>query len=217
MLDAGVKNSGVPCAPPFPLKLSRPKLVLLRPFTYHCEGLFPWQERHSLIVTPCHRSHTEWTCRRLTGSEMLQVLDILASVTPFLSSSQVRTICSDIGFLPLKPLVPILDMLNSIMEGNSPRTETFGSLFASLAIQLTQSLPPTGELALEAPSPLVTASFPQHSNRKSKAVKSDDAEVPVELWNNRVPFPQPTCCLTVPQHAHFLDGLRVLALHWWKR
>jgi hypothetical protein len=56
------KSNGVPCpAPSVSLDSgSRPRVIQLRPNTYHGRGLIPWIARSSFIITPSIYSPTKW-------------------------------------------------------------------------------------------------------------------------------------------------------------
>ncbi len=208
MLDSKGSPGGVPCSPPFKVRLRVPQLLPLRPFTYHCEGLFPWNQRRCLIVAPSCHSKTGWSRRRLSGSEMLRVLDVPLSVEPLLCSAQIKSICNDVSFTPIKCILAFMDSLLRLFS-----LEPSGFL----ASVVSSHSPP---IAVMTPAfnsdPLPQPDHTTATARKQKAVKADNAAVPVELWNSRIHFPPIPIILQCLKTA-FLDGLRTLALRWWRR
>ena len=73
---------------------------------------------------------------------------------------------------------------------------------------------------LFSPNWLSTAAFGSNPNNIDvKAVKHDDAEIPVFLWNDRCFDTGPSKWSLIPRHKFdkALNGFRVLGLKWWKR
>ena len=105
-------SPGRPCSEPPKLASTTPLgLVKLRGTSFHCDGLFPWQDRLSFVFCPSIFSPTKWVRRHLTGGEMMRVLDIPDHVTLELSSSQRASLCQNCSLLPMKVVIRLLDTI----------------------------------------------------------------------------------------------------------
>jgi hypothetical protein len=100
------KAYGSPCTAPEKLPPTRtPFAVRMRGNTYHCDGLFPWNDRQVFFFAPSIFSPSNCVRRHLTGSEMLKVLDFPDPLHEDLSSASHAELCKDVKLLPLKAVL----------------------------------------------------------------------------------------------------------------
>jgi hypothetical protein len=107
------KVEGMPCPAPEVLPQLVRKVIEVRPNTYHGGGLLPWGCFQGKVVAPCIFSKSGWVRRKLTGGEVLKALDIPDELETSLTSSQIKTICSDSAMLPLKVTLALIDAIPS--------------------------------------------------------------------------------------------------------
>lgn len=111
---------------------------------------------------------------------MLRALDVPEEMETELKSNQIRQICADISLIPLKVTVSIIDALpcwDPVLDEG---------LSESKQLKLTlSSLPPDAEhiisdVGVPTLAPTLT------TDRNAKATKSDDAAIPVYLWDREL-------------------------------
>ena len=96
------KAEGLPCKPPVSCSCDVPKVVKLRPGTYHVGGLYPTGVDKVHVIVPSVFSPTKWVRRRLTGLEMCKLWDIPEEVIVELGSKDMAAICEERELLTLK-------------------------------------------------------------------------------------------------------------------
>jgi len=205
------KLEGLPCAKPAVTSDLRREAILIRPNTYHGGGLLPWGASRAYVVAPCIFAVNTWVRRRLSGQEMLRSLDVPDQLEAELSSAQVKAVCVDPTLIPMKVLLTIVDLIpfatpvaNS-QDDKRCRLATASELLVDKEMPLeVLEVPIVGALvASGAAKPAV--------DRNANATKSDDAEVPLELWNDHI-VPDRD-----PVKISALDVIRKFALRWWNR
>ncbi len=153
---------------------------------FDCRGLLPWQSRDSLFLTPSAFSPTKWSKRKLTALEMSKAFDIPNSLWIQIPFSLQTKVLADHVLFPTKCSITPLDVLLGKNENEETQTHSHMSL--------PSTLPPNSPTGPDI-----------------KATKSDDASVPVGLWNDRVPSDQPT------RRNQLLDFLRRITLCWYRK
>jgi hypothetical protein len=208
-------STGHPCPIPQCMKPSEtPKVLEVRPGTYHFQGLLPWDGRQSTIIAPNIFSTTKWCKRRLTGSELLKILDVPDDIANKLKGASIKDLIGDLSFIPMKSLLSLVDavLVNYSNAQSLIRQISLSSTLKSDANGIEQS--PQSDSAAKLG---ILASLEElESSRIKVATKADDAEVPVHLWNNRIRFAS-TIQETPEEKLNKLNSLRNMALRWWKR
>jgi hypothetical protein len=100
------------------LHTPEPTVIELRPGVYHYEGLLPWCEQQCFVIVPSVYSPTKFCCRKLTGVELMNVLDVPMNVQGQLNGSDVKTIIDDTASIPLKCASIVLEGLLEVLEVN---------------------------------------------------------------------------------------------------
>jgi hypothetical protein len=100
---------GQSCPPPKILNPSCPKVVELRPNTYHGSGILPLANRNCFIIAPSVFSPTSWVRRRITDPEWFSILDIPDYFLQSLTQEECKSIIKDTSFIPLGIVLRILD------------------------------------------------------------------------------------------------------------
>ena len=185
---------GLECPPPAKMLNRNPRVLQIRPRTFHSVGLFPFGDRTAYFVVPSVYTKTKWCRRHLTAEETLSCLDVGEAQISTLSSAERARLCNDIRFIPSKVSVQIFRGLNHLI---SPSETLDTEAEGSKNILKTEEHSPKGEPALKLDSghemgeenPLrsdPTFDAIERRARIQKATKADDAEVPVYLWNERI-------------------------------
>jgi len=193
--------SGRPCQAPPKTNSSRPQTLLLRPGVYHSGGLYPSKVRNPSFVAPSVYSVTGWVRRKLTGREVCLINDIPGESYVLLDSREVALVCQKLVF-PLKIGLAVLETWKHqasirVEELSEPRVKR-SCTEPKLTFQgVTQ--------------PGTTDGLTKDENRKLKAAKADDAEVPEFLWNRQLVPEEETGAVAK------LTVLRSFTLRWCKR
>ncbi len=193
------KIPGTPCPAPLQVSNKEPKVIQVRPNTYHGGGLLPWTARNAFIIAPCCFSPTNWVRRRLSSMEMCNVLDIPIPIAEKLSQSQIKTVIDDIGHIPLKVILQLLDSL-----------PTFPDDTAKKRIKTESSVDTQHQFSPSSPE-ILSISKDLLVNRNLKAAKNDDAPIPEFLWDNDIVPDNDERKITA------LTPIRTFALRWWWR
>jgi len=195
--------SGTPVQPP-PLCQSpmRPVVVQLRPNTYSCSGLFPWNSRKAFVITRSVFSPTKWVKRKLLGSEVLKVLDLPETLVSELSSAQRASLCQLLSLVPSKVILCLLDSLPNWAVEKAvkrlrplPPVEPLVQHVAEISSRSEadpQVPPPPPALVFSLTTPVTASSdgpadpLAMEAIRNRSATKSDDALVPEYLWDRHI-------------------------------
>mmetsp|Transcript_10111 Transcript_10111/g.14603 ORF Transcript_10111/g.14603 Transcript_10111/m.14603 type:complete len:596 (-) Transcript_10111:44-1831(-) len=235
------KIQGIPCPQPTAIVATHPKVIQIRPHTFHGGGLLPWTGRHDFVVAPCIFSPTHWVRRRIHGQEMLKILDVPDSICEVLTSSQIALLCQDLHMVPTKVLCALLDSIPNFSPINPEavtevvKRSKLESNRCHLPAEVTRRVDSKPSDRLEAPvpsderlksgsavrdEPLIPSKLEELTkaaermlteDRNTKATKSDDAAVPTYLWDLAI-FPNPS-----EAQLQALSVLRKGCLRWWKR
>jgi len=188
------------------VKSSRPKLLQVRPNTYHVEGLFPIGAENVQVVAPSVFSSTKWVKRRLSGLEMCRIRDIPDDLAESLSSAELVRVVRDNSIIPLKVYRSVLYWVKPGVtdagDGEYSQAETVGQDENEVK-RVRLADPNEGKLVFDGDS--------ERKNRNFKATKHDDAEVPQYLWDEVIVQDGNEAQLKA------LNCLRNLALRWVKR
>ncbi len=162
-------------------------------------GLLPVRSsRFTRFIVPGVRSRTGWVIRPLTGVEQLQARDVPTRIAEAMNKeSDTRAQCWE----QLTPAKCLVDGASFILQKHNCATWLTGALVQGVDIPFVAPVVPV----TEAEAPKVENGTPGRSHlglgpqlqreeteeadqeaRNLKAVKADDAEVPVELWNARI-------------------------------
>jgi hypothetical protein len=195
--------------------LSR-EVITLRPNTFHGGGLLPWGSNLFQVVAPCVFSGTGWVKRKLTGSEMLRVLDVPDEMDQDFTSGEIKTICGDKDIIPMKVTLMVIDRIPGF------RSETMVSPKRARIEHLEREAElkdPTNDILtddqdkekLKDPTNANLDDDQERVKRNEKATRADDAAVPEYLWNDRIP------CSNEILKKEALKVIRRLVLRWWNR
>lgn len=89
-------SSGIPCSAPRSIDMVKvPTVHELRPGTFHYQGLLPWAIYQPIVIAPNVYSATKFCRRKLTGKEMMHVLDIPDWVGQLLQSNEIKELIAD--------------------------------------------------------------------------------------------------------------------------
>jgi hypothetical protein len=89
--------------------LSAPQEIELHLGTFNYQRLLPWSSCQAFIIAPKVFPTTDFCRRRLTGKELMHVLDIPNNISEGLYSKKIKEFIADISFLPIKCISTILD------------------------------------------------------------------------------------------------------------
>jgi len=133
-------DNGRPCKPPPELTLTdTPSTVMVRPGTYHCAGLLPWEGTAPWVITTNIYSKTKYCCRTLTMNERLFSRDVTKSMLEHLTASQLKGLLADEKFLPDKCCTAILDSVLAqaqLYTPLAPKTDPLPLISRNLATRL---------------------------------------------------------------------------------
>jgi hypothetical protein len=136
---------------------------------------------------------------------MLRALDVPKEMETELKSNQIRQICADISLIPLKVTVSILDALpcwEPVLDEGLPKPK-------QLKLTLSRSSSDAEHIINDVVVPTLVPT--PAKDRNAKATKSDDAAIPVYLWDREL---SPSL---EPRVVKALAGLWKLAWLWWYR
>jgi hypothetical protein len=199
-------TQGRPCVAPASPIGTEPREIEIRPNTYHGLGLLPWGFRWSWIVAPCNYSPTCWVGRHLTGSKVLKVLNIPGSLQSDLKTGDIELLCQAPFLIPTKVTTNLLDTIQTTLT-----TPYISSQVPSKRIKVSNNFQ-------DVPAPQKTddtwtvgrlADIPIDKN--AKVTKSDDTEIPEDLWNK---FVYPNGSAT---EIKVLDTIQKGITRWWKK
>mmetsp|Transcript_15422 Transcript_15422/g.21971 ORF Transcript_15422/g.21971 Transcript_15422/m.21971 type:complete len:400 (+) Transcript_15422:439-1638(+) len=182
---------------------------------YHGCGWLPGGRRDVQVVTPNAFSQTKW-CRRklMCEDEWLQVLDFPVGVMKALREEEKERMVKDSAISPLKALsVVCREVHKSIAESSTTAS-------AGVVVEANQA---KGKVMVDAMAAVIAKSMEgeaesrpeKESDRMAKATKSDDAEVPEYLWDDRLL--EGLGMIKTAKVLAALNSLRSLFLCWWKR
>ena len=143
-------------------------------------SLLTVDEVTSFHTTPCVFSRTGWVQRRLSASEILRCLDVPQQLDRLIlnhhgTSTQSFAWCAILSSASGKILLFILHSLQPFRQSNVSSESLYPAPSAQVADTNFKSLL-RGNFVLDSDSP---------ADRNIKASKSDNAEVPVGLWNDK--------------------------------
>jgi len=200
------KLGGVPCPPPVKLKTAvRPDVISLRPGTYHAGGLYPISKGPCRLIVPSVFSPTGWVRRKLSGKELCAAQDIAEEQFDKLSSKEIAELCQGEVF-PLKVALVALD--DVVLR----KTLTWASEPVDKRTRCEQDSEANNQRKVEdVPIAFSDPAGNVEGERKWKATKADDAQVPEYLWDMQlVPCGD-------PHKIEKVSILRNFALRWVKR
>ena len=225
-------TNGRPSAePPKVASTTQPVTVRLQGSTYHCDGLFPWNERLCFFYCPSIYSPTKWVRRHLSGIEMMRLLDIPDELHSELTSKNRATLSQASALLPLKIVIRVLDSLPLHLLSSTPSkrpclVEPTSLPTVIVNMDVTKSLESCRDSCTSDTATVVVSNKPLVSSpldvetiasveatRNLKATKSDNAPVPEYLWDHEIVSPDD---VAYHQKVLALSGLRALILRKWK-
>jgi hypothetical protein len=201
----GIQTAGSPCPRPHisPEQDILPRVIQLRPNTYHGGGLMPWYARSCFVICPCVFSPTGWVRRRCTQQESLMIFDVPGASTLPLPTVVLKSLISDTSILPLRVINTLLDLIPEATE--HPAVPTYGP-------HLPVAPPnPFNNKDVNAQVHSSLDKVQDRESRNAKATKNDDAPVPEYLWDDAI-----VPCGT-PSKLKALPIIRTFALRWWWR
>lgn len=224
-------GEGTACKPFNGSKPTTLSVIEVSPNMFHASGILPWTSRNPKVFCNDVFSPTGWCNRYLTRQEKLRILDIPSQVVEFLSQRDADELWQDRTMIPVNCLLSLFDTLSPMLgvptEVSPPKVSQGNLPLGSApergdrpgvpppleplpipAWDLRESLP---ELPLASPAFNPTLVHIEEVERCKVATKSDDAEVPVQIWDDRIALP------SGPAKRHLLTLLRTCALAWWKR
>ena len=177
-------------------------------------GLFPLLATKQKFLVPSVFSSTKWVHRRLSPHEILHVHDVPLRIIKLLGSADIHKLqrCVDI---PFKVLVSVVSPVLRATMNNKTSTPTHGVCITGGDCSLptnnkldnltssSSTVPVSNAASLKG---LVEQEAPHDT---SKATKSDDAAIPMYIWDHRI-----SKC---PTDIRALNVLRAFFLCWWKR
>jgi hypothetical protein len=187
-------TSGIPVPAPTTAMsdATLPKVVQLRPNTYHGGGLMPWVARSAFVIAPYIFSPTKWVRRRCSLVEQGEIFDYPTEVMKRLTSLQIRALISDTSILPQRVLLRILDLITIVAHSDSDPSTT---LYQSTSIKNTE-LESDFEMDYSSDTTVKHANLScsrklqeapildqkeDSKHRNAKAAKNDDAPIPEYL------------------------------------
>ena len=168
-------------APRLP-SLTIPKVTATIHDSFHAGGLFPWLERQPSFLIPCVFSPTRWVKRRLSFKERLGVQDIPISIISSMTALEQRKL-SQMTFTPIKCLTAVIHGV--FLQG----TITLSGGGEVVEHPPKPKKPKSASPASRAQGNAVGSNVPGawvnniRHNKDEKAVKHDDAKVPIHFWN----------------------------------
>jgi hypothetical protein len=218
VLDSMV-SSGRPCAAPKSVIITNPpKVIEVRPGTFHSCGLIPWNARKLWVIAPSVFSPTKWCCRGLTLTEKLLSRDVSQEQMALLSKPLTTELGQDNTYVPAKCCLALLD---AMLEIDTHRRYDSSPLLSDGAATAAQWVGlPRHEVMISAGTEDQDSELELENRmlaeaelkRMKAATKSEDAEVPTHLWDQRL-LPS----LGQAQRTVVLTPLRAFALWWWRR
>jgi hypothetical protein len=194
------------CSPPAKISTDRSaRVVKLRAHTYHCNGLLPWSQRTAFVVAPS--TPTQWVRRHLSHCELLHACDVPTSLSDSLRPHQLTHLCHEDKLIPLKVVLILLDGICTLTSQSTPMNNHQGSTKCQCVQSSVHDQP--GSIANT-----ILTSPEADETHSSKAVKLDNAPVPVHLWNHAI------VTESDPLHTEKFSALNQLclfALRWWKK
>lgn len=194
--------------PPRLPKLLVPRVYELKKGIFHFRGLFPTGVSNPVFIVPCVFSPSKWVSRSLTTQEMLHTKDVPVDLQRSLGRRDQKRLLSLVG-PPIKMYTAVINCVGSNLsivedEGGSvfPPLEHHSNPKASVSSEASPALPSNWRLNTK-------------HNKDEKAAKSDDAEVPVHLWNNALS--RKLGRVLSDSELDALDIIRKWSINIWKR
>jgi hypothetical protein len=199
------RTAGSPCpSPHIATSLENiPRVVQLRPNTYHGGGLMPWCARSCFVIAPCVFPPTGWVRRRCTQQELLLIFDIPGASKVSLSAESIKSLLSNTSILLLKVITALLDIIPDATSHTVAFSEELCPPVESSSVMITKGIKTQDRLILDKVQDM--------EFRNAKAAKNDDAPVPEYLWDDAI-----VPCGT-PSKLKALSVIRTFALRWWWR
>lgn len=186
------------------------------------------------IACPSVFQATRWVRRKLTASELCRMWDLPLNIDKTFSTDMTKLLPTTISPLVASSVIRCLWAIGGEVSSDTTRSETNHQVNEAV---IGNQMSSKGSLALEiapsskrqaAGSPLSGSSIPtshlqdtenalfaniRQQHDIAKAVKSDDAEVPVHLWDNFISRGNPVSHAL----ANRLMALRKVAMRWYQR
>lgn len=200
ILDIKLQGSKLLTRPELPTLEEPCVLKVGEPSIYHYRGLYPCGIRDPEFYIPCVFAANRWVRRHLQTFELLRVYDIPIQVEKTLSHRQQQLLLQVLK-VPCKCSTAVAHSLFLA----SPPTRSEGASLASNG----------GGDILSSPLPVGWDNNATH-DRDERAAKSDDARVPVELWENHLAKQLGKNCLSVTEQCA-LNSIRKASLRVWQK
>mmetsp|Transcript_8332 Transcript_8332/g.12121 ORF Transcript_8332/g.12121 Transcript_8332/m.12121 type:complete len:644 (-) Transcript_8332:24-1955(-) len=215
LLDTRTR-SGIPTAAPTKIVLDELQVMELggRRGVYHRCGWLPAGRRDVQVITPNAFSPTKWCKRKLGCDEWLQVLDFPVGVMKALEKKEKELLVKDKSVLPLK----VLSAVSRELQLRCTVTDSAAHAEEVEKVLETGGHGMGGVVGNVEAVPMIEVGIPKPAveiDRMAMATKSDDAEVPEYLWDDRLLAGLELTKTTEALRA--LGKLRELFLRWWKR
>ena len=162
-------------------------VVPVKKHVFHPRGLLPLSEHNPQVQTLCVFSPSKWIQRRLTDKEWLLAFDLPVSMHSYFDKSMTQQLRDD-AIAPHKCLNGCISAIFHIAKVHVIGGGSLGGSFHTA--QMVQPVPSPFSPAHTSTSSRNHTSLPPTwlPNTKhdldEKAVKSDNAEVPILFWNN---------------------------------
>jgi len=200
------KIQGMPCPAPPKVCHAQPRVKMVRPGLVRVDGLCPWGEERIKVVAPCVYSPTKWVRRHLTGEEMCKVRDVREDVLCHLGSKEIGLVCKSKTLIPEKVCWAVLNSV-SPLDRTPYELEESGK-----RRKYTEGKTNDGGAEVARWGVLTKGSNDaDRTGRNRSATKSDDAVVPIHLWDS-VLNPEERS-----EVVRALDVIRSWVLRWCKR
>jgi hypothetical protein len=200
-------SSGIPCSAPRSIdRVKVPAVYELRPGTFHYQGLLPWAIHQPIVIAPNVYSATKFCRRKLTGKEMMHVLDVPDWVGQLLQSNEIKELITDRKFLAMKCACLVIDGILALFAKPTLVSHPGEVCNTSDTWNKDERKVDQNSLIFEQEAEL---------KRIQKVTKSDDAAIPEHLWNDRIMVHG----LESSNHSmkKVLDCIRGGALRWWRQ
>ena len=171
-------------APRLPL-LTTPTVTKVTHGSYHPGGLFPAMEETPFFLIPCVFSSSRWCKRRLDSSERLAVYDVPISIITLLSEQDKRSLLTTC-LSPIKCLTAIVEgyfLAGTITRSGWGEVKLSKSKDIVSSDELTASSPSSSVHSEDSIIPGAWLTNEKH-NLDERAVKHDEAKIPIHFWND---------------------------------
>ena len=206
ILDTKVRGSKLVTKPRLPI-LTAPKVCLVQDESiYHYKGLFPSGVGSAQFYIPCVFEPRRWVCRSLQPFEMLRVYDLPVVLEKALSHRQSKLLLGSLS-LPCKCATAFTHALFLASAAGTP-----------LGSDIVSNNGGGDDFLSSSPSSSLPIGWKENiiHDRDERAAKSDDARIPVELWDNHLAKMLGKHDFTIRERTA-ISTLRKIGLRVWSK